>query len=398
MGTRPGLTGVSGRVTSYRPGYGQGMSDAGTDATQERAIGALYGVALGDAMGTPGELWSRRRIREYFGRIEDFLPAPDRPLPGGLRPGQVTDDTQQTVMLARSVLRCGGRVEVADLARELLAWADRLGEAESLLGPSSSRAFAALRAGADPGDTGVAGTSNGAAMRVVPLGLLCPSGDLEALVAEVEASCAIAHLTGPAIAGAAMVAAAVSAALDEAVPAAEVEGKQADGAEARPVETGGEEAIERILTVALRAGEIGEVRGLDVAGPSVVARARLAISIARQARRTRQQEDAFLDELSALLGAGVETSESVPAALALVVHAHGRPRRAAVLAANLGGDTDTVGAIAAGICGALSGIGAIPPGDLATLRAVNGLELETLASGLLAFRAQRAQRLRLGWE
>ena len=39
----------------------------------DRILGALYGMALGDSMGMPSELLSRRRIREIFGKIKTFL-------------------------------------------------------------------------------------------------------------------------------------------------------------------------------------------------------------------------------------------------------------------------------------------------------------------------------------
>ena len=36
-------------------------------------LGTLYGMAIGDAMGMPPELWSRKRCLEYYGKITDFL-------------------------------------------------------------------------------------------------------------------------------------------------------------------------------------------------------------------------------------------------------------------------------------------------------------------------------------
>lgn len=41
----------------------------------ERILGALYGQALGDAMGMPSELWPRTRVKAHFGWIDRFLPA-----------------------------------------------------------------------------------------------------------------------------------------------------------------------------------------------------------------------------------------------------------------------------------------------------------------------------------
>jgi len=52
-------------------------------------------------------------------------------------------------------------------------------------------------------------------------------------------------------------------------------------------------------------------------------------------------------------------TESIPTAFGLVILAGGDPMRVVRYAANIGGDTDTIGAIAGGICGALQGIGAV---------------------------------------
>lgn len=52
-------------------------------------------------------------------------------------------------------------------------------------------------------------------------------------------------------------------------------------------------------------------------------------------------------------------TESIPTAFGLVILAGGDPMRVVRYAANIGGDTDTIGAIAGAICGALRGIGAV---------------------------------------
>ena len=57
-----------------------------------------------------------------------------------------------------------------------------------------------------------------------------------------------------------------------------------------------------------------------------------------------------------LVGTGVASQQSVPAAFAVLEVAEGDPWQAAVISANLGGDTDTIGAIAAGMAGACAGM------------------------------------------
>ena len=53
-------------------------------------------------------------------------------------------------------------------------------------------------------------------------------------------------------------------------------------------------------------------------------------------------------------------SESIPAALAIAYYAQD-VKTCALLCANLGGDTDTIGAMATAICGAKNGVAAIDP-------------------------------------
>lgn len=332
---------------------------AATAALADRAVGALVGVAYGDALGMPSELWSRRYVQEHFGRITGLLPGPDGHFVAhGFAAGQVTDDTQQTVVLAQAILEAHGRVDPQVVARHLVAWAERIGAAEgNFLGPSSARAIKALQDGVPVTESGARGETNGAAMRIVPVGVLCPSGDLEALVDAVEAASLATHNTSIAIAGAAMIAGAVSRALD-----------------------GG--SVDEVLAYSLDAADAGMERGNDLPGASLRRRTEWALERVREGG----PENAVLDDLYDLIGANVATTEAVPTALALVAMADGDPRRAGLLAANLGGDCDTIGAMCVGVCGALRGATAIPEDDRRTLQTVNGLDLETLALGLLDHR------------
>ncbi|MGS4821303.1 ADP-ribosylglycohydrolase family protein, partial [Raoultella terrigena] len=65
------------------------------------------------------------------------------------------------------------------------------------------------------------------------------------------------------------------------------------------------------------------------------------------------------------------------------------PNRCAVLCANLGGDTDTIGAMATAICGALNGISAIDSRLKARLDEVNRLDFTRYADALSRYRQQR---------
>lgn len=334
----------------------------------DRTLGSLYGVALGDAMGMPSELWPRARVIRHFGRIDGFLPGPDGHfIVDGYVAGQVTDDTQQTLMLAGAIIDGGGSVSAETVARHLVAWADRVGASEgNFLGPSSARAINALRAGASPWETGKTGETNGAAMRIAPVGLISRPDRLDALVDAVEASCVASHHTDVAISGASLMAGAIAAAVES------------------PLEGPVDARIDAVLEVGYAAAELAMARGEHVVAASVVGRARLAVRFAREIA----DETEFLQALYDTVGASVATTESVPAAVGLFVRAKGDPLTCALLAANLGGDTDTIGAIAGGLCGAFSGMAGIPDAYAAKLDEVNELGFPAVAQALAGYRAR----------
>jgi ADP-ribosylglycohydrolase len=131
----------------------------------DRALGALYGLALGDALGMPSQELPRARAEQLLGAVPRLLPA-----------GRVTDDTEQALLLGRLLVDGDGTVTPLALADALLAWQQRMAARGSLdlLGPTTRRALAAIRAGADPAVTGTGGATNGAAMRIAPVRTATP--------------------------------------------------------------------------------------------------------------------------------------------------------------------------------------------------------------------------------
>src|SRR6266550_2183622 len=150
------------------------MGEVGSGA-RSRALGALYGLAIGDALGMPTQSRSRADIVARYGSLLDgFEPGPPgHPLAAGLPAGTVTDDTEQAVLLARLIVKSGGAPDPAELANQLLAWEDSMRARGSLdlLGPSTRQALGAIAAGASIEDAGRSGTTNGAAMRITPVGV-----------------------------------------------------------------------------------------------------------------------------------------------------------------------------------------------------------------------------------
>ena len=139
--------------------------------------------------------------------------------------GAVTDDTEQAVLLGRLLVEGGGRVDPGALAAALLGWEREMAARGSLdlLGPSTKRALQAVQDGTPPAEAGRHGDTNGAAMRVTPVGIAAAAGNLPALVDRVQQASFVTHNTTVALAGAAAVAAAVSAGIDGAGVAAAAE-------------------------------------------------------------------------------------------------------------------------------------------------------------------------------
>ncbi|MGH3173505.1 MAG: ADP-ribosylglycohydrolase family protein, partial [Streptosporangiaceae bacterium] len=189
-----------------------------------RARGALYGLAIGDALGMPTQMLSRAEIVRRWGPfLTGFEPAPPgHPIAAGMPAGTVTDDTEQAVLLARLLVKGRGMIDPHELAAALTEWERAMAERGSLdlLGPSTRRAVAAILAGVPPEEAGATGTTNGAAMRIAPVGIAVDvNRSLSSLVDHGVTASSVTHNTGVALAGAAAVAAAVSAGVSGATVA-----------------------------------------------------------------------------------------------------------------------------------------------------------------------------------
>jgi ADP-ribosylglycohydrolase len=176
------------------------------DPLYERILGSLMGAALGDALGAPTEGCSRAELTQrYGGLVRGFQPRAAGASALRLLPGEVTDDTSQLLAFARALLACEGEL---DAARWTAALRDRLltSPKARLAGPSTSRLLHSGKGGPSGWlDDATVGTTNGAAMRVAPAGLVCP-GDVERAVGLAWVCCQPTHDTQVAAAAAGAVA------------------------------------------------------------------------------------------------------------------------------------------------------------------------------------------------
>ncbi|AZK61863.1 ADP-ribosylglycohydrolase family protein [Pectobacterium versatile] len=329
---------------------------------QERILGALYGQALGDAMGMPSELWPRTRVKAHFGWIDRFLPGPaENNAACYFGRGEFTDDTSMALSLADAIIECDGEINADAIGRHILKWAESFDAFnKNVLGPTSKIALKAIRQGTPVSELENNGVTNGAAMRASPLGCLLPAHDLDEFIDQVALASSPTHKSDLAIAGAVVVAWAISRAVDGA---------------------NWQEIVDALPSVARHAQE----KRITTFSASLAARLELALSIVRRANGTESASE----QLYQLIGAGTSTIESVATVIAMVELAQTDPNRCAILCANLGGDTDTIGAMATAICGALHGVTAIDAALKQELDDINQLDFSRYASLLLQYRSAR---------
>lgn len=143
------------------------MGENQANVASGRFVGALLGMAVGDALGLPREGLDPRRARRVFG---------DRPLRHQfvLGRGMVSDDTEHACLTAQALAESAGDVDrfARCLARRLRWW---------LVGLPAGVGFATLRGicklwlGFSPANSGVPSAGNGPAMRAPVIGLYAGS-------------------------------------------------------------------------------------------------------------------------------------------------------------------------------------------------------------------------------
>lgn len=139
-------------------------SPPGAAGIVDRARAALFGVAVGDALGATTEFMTPAQIRDRYGVLREIV--------GGgwlkLSPGQVTDDTEMTLCVARGIVR-SKRWDLLPIADRFARW---LSGGPVDVGATCRRGIEEYmekgRIEAPPDERGA---GNGAAMRVSPVAL-----------------------------------------------------------------------------------------------------------------------------------------------------------------------------------------------------------------------------------
>ena len=323
---------------------------------RNKIAGAIYGMALGDAMGMPSELWGREKVRKYFGKIEGLLDGPsENSVACNYKKGQFTDDTGQALVIIDSLNDTNFKPNSKDIATKLLKWAEKENAFENnILGPTSKIALANFRDGINSKAVTDKALSNGSAMRIAPIGCLFNAHDKEKLANFVYEVSEVTHTSDITIAGAAMIAVAVSSAIEN-------------------------NDFDIVIKDIFEMEPIARRLGAETYSPSLTERIKIGIYLAN---KYKDNENLFLEKLYDIVGAGVNISESVPSAISIAYYAQD-PNRCALLCANLAGDTDTIGAMATAICGAFKGLDYIKEEYVESLNKANDIDFASYISILM---------------
>lgn len=286
----------------------------------ERVRGCLWGLAVGDALGEP---------------FEGLAPEDARRIAWRPTPLRITDDTQLTIATLDAVLELG-HVDRRTIARRMLSLS------VTRMGPTTRASLERYAKGGDfvPQE----GSTDGAAMRAGPMGLLFE--EPEEVINATAHSSLTTHGESIAISAACAVACAVWACTVDESP------------------------IRWALWGAKRGARYG--RG----GKSLVPHLKRAIKSSKSAP--------YID-VQRTFGTGIESIEAVPCAMHLIARGLGFAE-SVMLAAKGGGDADTIASMVGCVVGARDGVCAIPKSWMRALSSALPTDLELLSHRVVRFR------------
>ena len=313
----------------------------------ERARGALIGLAVGDALGSPTEGKTPEQITERWGRVQDFI-SPEQ---------SGSDDTEYALFSAGLLLKYGRDLTSAHIAEAYRKEIINSKNTYKGAGFSEIIAINNLKKGLEPPASGqhVHSWSDGLAMRVTPYGIAC-AGDPAAAAHFAAEDGAVANAGEGIISGQA-----VAAAVATAMTGADIDTIVRRTLEVIPQDSWTASSIRRGVKIGSSHGTVW-----DALKPL---HSSLACSYY------------FWPDVA---------PEAVGLAFGIIRASRGQFEDAVLGAVNLGRDTDTIAAIAGAVCGASAGYAVIPErwskrmgvSEGKCISAVKGVDILTVADDL----------------
>ncbi len=299
------------------------MAEADSVAPEEAVVGALIGLAVGDALGLPWEGISRRRQARWAPTLERhrfFFGC-----------GMVSDDTEHACMVAQALIASGQDPErfARELARRLRWW---LLSMPAGIGLATLKATLKLCCGVSPHRSGVFSAGNGPAMRAPILGAAI--ADIDTLREFVRISTTMTHTDPKAWHGAWAVALATRIA-----------------ASGQPVSA--EQFLHELRATLSDEPDVSLLPLIEQAADSV---------------SRRESTEEFAQQLGLQRGVTGFVNHTVPVVLHAWLSFPDDHRAAITSLIRCGGDTDTTAAIAGGIIGCRVGSHGLPNDLLESLR------------------------------
>ena len=274
--------------------------------------------ACGDAVGKATEFMTPQDISSIFGHITSMPDISKSITHSDLPRYAVTDDTEQNLWLLRRYLK-DGNVTIENTVEELLKWIDGTGAVEKhYIGPSSLKALQGIKNGEDPLKAGINGTTCGGIMRV-------PAAVFASSILKLDMDRCIynalvcTHNNSIALESAYAYAYALCYALDNpSCSKKELLDRAKEGCKAglskAPWISAGASLLDRLIFL----------KRMDL---------------------RRYDEQTFKSFIYGVLGTGLPSYETASAVFALLLYTDD-PVKTMFLSAELGGDTDTIGALA----------------------------------------------------
>jgi ADP-ribosylglycohydrolase len=175
-------------------------------ATQERTLGSILGLGIGDALGMPISGWSAERIAETYGTIDAYHPLV---FSDGteLKAGEFTDETEIALCIMETYTSANGDLD-PELIRARMQFLAR-DESRRWMSPGTLRS---LDDEDEPWYRSPDDTDPEVAMRGIPIGIIhaAPTIDEAALYRDIEIVVGLTHTSRAAVDQAVLVAIAIA--------------------------------------------------------------------------------------------------------------------------------------------------------------------------------------------